>query len=272
MIQDHTSTAQDKNFLYGDYLNLEKILSAQKPISTAHDEMMFIIQHHVSELWMKLVIYELSAVRRYLITDELPLATKSLARILRILEQLIAAWDVMRTMPPPDYLTFRDALGGASGLQSWQYREIEYLVGNKRASVPAVKRYSTAVQDNLARLRCESSVYDEAIRLLARQGMTIDSCMLERDWSQPYTTNDSVRAAWRTIYLQPQDYWPLYELAEKLVDFEDLLRRWRFSHLTTVERVIGFKKGTGGTAGVAYLKQVLDTVLFPELWALRLEL
>jgi len=236
---------------YSDYLGLDKILNAQQPLSTAHDEMLFIVQHQTSELWMKLAIHELSATCRLIAADDLQPAFKTLSRVSRILEQLNSAWDVLRTMTPSEYTQFRESLGKSSGFQSQQYRLIEFMVGNKLQS---------------------PSIYDLTIQLLHRRGLTIDQAVIERDVSVSYAANDSVRAAWLAVYRDPQHFWELYELAEKLVDFEDYFRRWRFNHVTTVERVIGFKRGTGGTSGVSYLRSMLDVVLFPELWQVRTEL
>ncbi|MEO6843217.1 MAG: tryptophan 2,3-dioxygenase [Bradyrhizobium sp.] len=257
---------------YSDYLQLDKLLNAQNPLSTAHDETLFIIQHQTSELWMKLAIHELNATCRLIAADDLQPAFKTLARVSRILEQLNSAWDVLRTMTPSEYTQFRGALGKSSGLQSWQYRMIEFLVGNKSAEVLRFHQHDKVVFDRLEAARHAPSLYDFTIRLLARRGLPIDQAVLQRDVSAPYTGNDSVSAAWLLVYREPSRFWELYELAEKLVDLEDYFRRWRFNHVTTVERIIGFKRGTGGTSGVSYLRKMLDVVLFPELWQLRTEL
>ena len=258
-------------FTYGDYLKLDQILEGQRPLTDKHDEMLFIIQHQTSELWMKLAIHELTSAREAIRQDTLPAAMKMLARVSRIFEQLNSAWDVLRTLTPDEYTAFRDAFGAGSGFQSWQYREIEFLLGNKSA------HHLETHKDHAAYERLEialdaPSLYDEAAKLLATRGFNIDSAHLNRDVSQNCAANDSVRAAWLTIYKNPKAHWDLFELAEKLVDFEDYFRRWRFNHVTTVERVIGFKRGSGGTSGVNYLKAMLDVVLFPELWDIRTEL
>jgi tryptophan 2,3-dioxygenase len=247
-------------------------LNAQHPISTAHDETLFIIQHQTSELWMKLAIHELNATCRLIASDDLQPAFKTLSRVSRILEQLNSAWDVLRTMTPSEYTQFRGSLGQSSGLQSWQYRMIEFLVGNKNAAAIRSHGHDKAILERLEAARQGPSIYDQTIRLLARRGFAIDRAILERDVSVPHIGSDSVRTAWLSVYGDPNHFWELYELAEKLVDLEDYFRRWRFNHVTTVERVIGFKRGTGGTSGVTYLRKMLDVVLFPELWQLRTEL
>ncbi len=257
---------------YADYLKLDKILTAQAPLSAAHDELLFIIQHQTSELWMKLAIHELSAASRAIASNDLQPAFKMLARVARIMEQLNSAWDVLRTMTPSEYTLFRSSLGQSSGLQSHQYRAIEYLAGNKNIAMLAPHEHKKDLYDWLDGIRKKPSLYDEAIAILARRGFAIDRAVLKRDMAEPYQRNDSVKAAWAQIYRDPAHYWELYELAEKLVDFEDYFRRWRFNHVTTVERVIGFKRGTGGTSGVFYLRRMLEVVLFPELWDVRTEL
>jgi tryptophan 2,3-dioxygenase len=264
--------SQRKDISYSGYLQLDKILQAQKPLSTAHDEMLFVIQHQTSELWMKLAIHELSATCRLIAADDLQPAFKTLARVSRILEQLNSAWDVLRTMTPSEYTEFRGLLGQSSGFQSWQYRVIEFLVGNKNAAMIHSHQQDAAVVARLEAVRLAPSIYDLTIQLLHRRGLAIDKATLERDVSEPHSANDSVLNAWSSVYRDPMRYWELYELAEKLVDFEDYFRRWRFNHVTTVERIIGFKRGTGGTSGVSYLRKMLDVVLFPELWQVRTEL
>jgi tryptophan 2,3-dioxygenase len=265
-------TSASADMSYSDYLQLDKILNAQALLSTAHDETLFIIQHQTSELWMKLAIHELTVTCRLIAADDLQPAFKTLSRISRILEQLNSAWDVLRTMTPSEYTEFRGALGQSSGLQSWQYRMIEFLVGNKNAGVMRFHAHDKAVFDRLDAVRHAPSLYDVTLRLLAHRGLPIDQAVLERDVSAPYAADESVSAAWLLVYREPSRYWELYELAEKLVDLEDYFRRWRFNHVTTVERIIGFKRGTGGTSGVSYLRKMLDVVLFPELWQLRTEL
>lgn len=254
---------------YADYLHLDTVLGAQQPLTGAHDELLFIIQHHTSELWMRLAIHELAAARQAIAADNPSPAFKMLARVSRIFEQLNNAWDVLRTMTPSDYTAFRATLGQSSGLQSWQYRQIEFMVGNRSR---AMLRPHAHRPDILAALEAElarPSLYDEALRLVARSGITVPQVVLARDVSEPYSPSEGVIESWRQVYLAPEQHWALYELAEKLVDFEDYFRRWRFNHVTTVERVIGFKRGTGGTGGVSYLKRMLEVELFPELWRVR---
>ena len=254
---------------YGDYLGLDQILSAQHPRSPNHNEMLFIVQHQTSELWLKLMLHELQAVRTSMRANELPPAFKMLARVARIMDQLVHAWDVLATLTPPEYTAIRPYLGASSGFQSHQYRELEFILGNKNASLLAVHTKATAAYDVLERELHAPSVYDEAIQLLARSGFAIDPARLSRDPTLPTEADDSVKAAWLGVYQDPDKYWALYELAEKLVDLETAFRFWRFRHVTTVERIIGFKTGTGGTAGVSYLRKMLDVVLFPELFAVR---
>lgn len=257
---------------YGDYLQLDSILDAQKPLSPDHNEMLFIVQHQTSELWMKLMLHELRAAIDHLSRDDLPPAFKMMARISRIMEQLVHAWDVLATMTPPEYTAIRPYLGKSSGFQSYQYRCIEFSLGNKNAAM--LKPHSHR-PDRLSMVEAawrSPSLYDEALRLLARNGFDIPANYLERDWTQPYQASEAVEQAWLEVYREPQKYWALYQLAEELADIEDAFRLWRFRHLTTVERIIGFKRGTGGTGGVSYLKQMLNVVLFPEIWTLRTQL
>jgi tryptophan 2,3-dioxygenase len=264
--------SEPKTITYSGYLRLDKILQAQAPLSSAHDEMLFIIQHQTSELWMKLAIHELNATCQLIAADNLQPAFKTLSRVSRVLEQLNSAWDVLRTMTPSEYTEFRSALGQSSGFQSGQYRMIEFLVGNKNAAAIQSHQDDKAVAERLEAALHAPSLYDFTLRLLNRRGLAIDKAVLERDVSAPYVTNDSVVNAWLAVYRDPARFWELYELAEKLVDFEDYFRRWRFNHVTTVERIIGFKRGTGGTSGVSYLRKMLDVVLFPELWQVRTQL
>jgi len=254
---------------YSDYLGLTHILNAQFPRSTAHDELLFIIQHQTSELWMKLAIHELSVACKLIGQDDLQPAFKMLARVARIFEQLNSAWDVLRTMTPGEYTQFREALGPSSGFQSYQYRLIEFLAGNKNEAMMRPHEHDKVVAATLQAALQAPSLYDEALQLLHRRGLPIDAALIARDFTKPHVSNPGVVEAWAVIYRNPLQYWDLYELAEKLVDFEDYFRRWRFNHVTTVERVIGFKRGTGGTGGVSYLKRMLDVVLFPELWQVR---
>jgi len=264
--------SQRKEISYSGYLELDKILQAQQPLSSAHDEMLFIIQHQTSELWMKLAIHELSATCRLIAADDLQPAFKTLSRVSRILEQLNSAWDVLRTMTPSEYTEFRGSLGQSSGFQSWQYRMIEFLVGNKNAAMIHTHQDDKAVVERLEAAHRAPSIYDLTIQLLDGRGLAIDKAIIERDVSVSHVGDDSVVRAWLSVYQDPARFWELYELAEKLVDFEDYFRRWRFNHVTTVERIIGFKRGTGGTSGVSYLRKMLDVVLFPELWQVRTQL
>ncbi|MBV1900374.1 MAG: tryptophan 2,3-dioxygenase [Kordiimonadaceae bacterium] len=269
---DGAKMSFDGDMSYGDYLNLSKILTAQHPKTDAHDEFLFIIQHQTAELWMKLALHEVSAATEAVAAGALQPCFKMLTRVARIFEQLNSAWDVLRTMTPSEYSQFRDALGQSSGFQSHQYRAIEYAVGNKNAAMLKPHEHVADVHTYLENLLNMPSIYDEVLKLLARRGFTIAPEMLDRDWSEQYTAHDSVIDAWRTIYKDPEKYWDLYELAEKLIDFEDYFRRWRFNHVTTVERIMGFKRGTGGTSGVGYLQKMLSVVLFPELWDVRTSL
>ena len=257
---------------YGDYLHLDQVLDAQQPRSTDHNEMLFIIQHQTSELWIKLMLHELRAAREGLRADDLPPAFKMLARVSRIMEQLVHAWDVLATLTPSEYSQLRPHLGTSSGFQSYQYRQVEFMLGNKNAQMLDPHAHRPDLHAQVLRSLHEPSIYDEAIGLLARRGFAIDAGQTQRDWSQPRAFSESVEAAWLQIYRAPQQHWALYELAEELVDLEDAFRLWRFRHVSTVERIIGFKPGTGGTAGVAYLRKMLDVVLFPELWKVRTDL
>jgi tryptophan 2,3-dioxygenase len=264
--------SERKEISYSSYLQLDRVLQAQQPLSAAHDEMLFIIQHQTSELWMKLAIHELNATCRLIAADDLQPAFKTLSRVSRILEQLNSAWDVLRTMTPSEYTEFRELLGRSSGFQSWQYRMIEFLVGNKNAAMTHIHADDEVVAERLEAIRRAPSIYDLTIQLLDRRGLAIDETVLDRDVSLPHVGSDSVLNAWLSVYQDPTRFWELYELAEKLVDFEDYFRRWRFNHVTTVERIIGFKRGTGGSSGVSYLRKMLDVVLFPELWQVRTQL
>ncbi|WP_353178102.1 tryptophan 2,3-dioxygenase [Delftia acidovorans] len=257
---------------YGDYLQLDAILGAQQLLSPTHDELLFIIQHQTSELWMKLMLHEVRAATAAIAGGTRADAFKMLARVSRIMEQLVSAWTVLSTMTPPEYTAMRPYLANSSGFQSYQYRCIEFSLGNKNAAMlqPHAHR-----PDLLARVDAAwraPSLYDEALRLLARQGLAIPAGHLERDWTLPYTASPEVEAAWAQVYRDPQSHWDLYQLGEKLADIEDAFRLWRFRHVTTVERVIGFKRGTGGTGGVSYLRKMLDVVLFPEIWSVRTKL
>ena len=268
-LPEGTHTDFRENMTYGDYLALDQLLSCQKPLTDSHDEMLFVVIHQATELWMKLVIHEMEAAIGVLGSGNIRPAFKMLARVSRIQSQLIQSWDVLSTMTPADYLTFRDKLGHASGFQSYQYRTIEFLFGNKNDAMLQPHRDRPEIHGRLKAVLERPSLYDEAIRLLARRGFHLEPEAIERDWSQPYVAKPSVREAWSAIYRDTETYWDLYELAEELVDLEDWFQQWRFRHLTTVERIIGRKRGTGGTAGVGYLKQALDIRFFPELWEIR---
>ncbi len=257
---------------YGDYLHLDAVLGAQHPLSPAHDEMLFIVQHQTSELWMKLMLHELSAAVTAIARDDLGSAFKMLARVSRIMEQLVHAWDVLATMTPPEYSAIRPYLSSSSGFQSWQYRCIEFMLGNKNAAMLKPHAHHPDVLARVDAAYRAPSLYDEALRLLARRGLPVPASHLQRDWTQPYLANDAVEAAWLVAYRAPQTHWEVYQLGEELTDLEDSFRLWRFRHVTTVERIIGFKRGTGGTSGVGYLRKMLDVVLFPEIWKLRTDL
>jgi tryptophan 2,3-dioxygenase len=257
---------------YGDYLQLDAVLGAQHPRSPDHNEMLFIVQHQTSELWMKLMLHELRAAIAALAADRMPAAFKMLARVSRIMEQLVHAWDVLATMTPPEYSAIRPYLASSSGFQSWQYRCIEFRLGNKNAAM--LKPHAHA-PERLAQVQAAHdapSLYDESLRLLARRGVSMPRSHTERDWTMPYVASPEVERAWLEVYRAPDTHWDLYQLGEELTDLEDAFRLWRFRHVTTVERVIGFKRGTGGTGGVPYLRKMLDVVLFPEIWTLRTSL
>ena len=254
---------------YGDYLQLDAVLNAQKPLSPDHNEMLFIVQHQTSELWMKLMLHELRAAIGCIHGDRLPDAFKMLARVSKILEQLVHAWDVLATMTPPEYSAIRPYLAQSSGFQSWQYRCIEFALGNKNPAMLQPHAHRPDLHAIVVQAYEEPSLYDESLRLLARRGLAVPATHLERDWRQPYAASPEVEAAWLTVYRDPSRHWDLYQLGEELTDLEDAFRLWRFRHVTTVERVIGFKRGTGGTGGVSYLRRMLDVVLFPEIWSLR---
>ncbi len=254
---------------YGDYLQLDAILGAQKPLSPDHNEMLFIVQHQTSELWMKLMLHELKAAIANVAADELGAAFKMLARVSRIMEQLVHAWDVLATMTPPEYSAIRPYLAQSSGFQSAQYRQIEFALGNKNAAMLKPHAHRPDLLAQVQAAYAAPSLYDEALRLLSRRGLPVPADHVQRDWTQPYQASDAVEQAWIRVYRDPKHYWDLYQLGEELTDLEDAFRLWRFRHVTTVERVIGFKRGTGGTGGVSYLRKMLDVVLFPEIWTLR---
>jgi tryptophan 2,3-dioxygenase len=257
---------------YGDYLQLDRLLSAQQPRSADPNELLFIIQHQASELWLKLVIQELRGARDHIASADLQPAFKMLARVARVMAQLNQSWDVLSTLTPAEYSAFRASLGNASGFQSYQYRTVEFLLGNKNALLIEPHRHRDDLAAPLEEAHRMPSLYDESIRVLAARGFAIDPSQVERDWRERREFNESVCAAWVAVYRDTSAHWELYELAEKLVDLEDAFRQWRFRHATTVERVIGLKRGTGGTSGVDYLRRMLQVELFPELWRARTEL
>jgi len=257
---------------YGDYLHLDAVLNAQHPLSPDHNEMLFIVQHQTSELWMKLMLHELRAAIAAIAADRMAPGFKMLARVSRIMEQLVHAWDVLATMTPPEYSAIRPYLANSSGFQSWQYRCIEFSLGNKNAAMLKPHAHRRELLAQVEAAYRAPSLYDEALRLLARRGLPVPAGLVERDWTRPYAASDEVEAAWLTVYREPETHWDLYQLGEELTDLEDAFRLWRFRHVTTVERIIGFKRGTGGTSGVGYLRKMLDVVLFPEIWKLRTDL
>ncbi|QFT67364.1 Tryptophan 2,3-dioxygenase [Labrenzia sp. THAF35] len=254
---------------YGDYLGLTQILNAQAPLSDASDELLFIIQHQTSELWMKLMLHELNAARDAIADDHMPQAMKLLARVSRIMEQLNSAWDVLRTMTPSDYTQFRDALGMSSGFQSLQYRLIEYALGNRNTAMIRPHEHDAQSVAFLNAELARPSLYQVVLAFARRQGLDVPDDAIAVPASAPHLEVPEIMTLWQKVYRDPSAHWALYEVGEKLVDLEDYFRRWRFNHVTTVERVIGFKRGTGGTGGVSYLKRMLEVELFPELWHVR---
>jgi tryptophan 2,3-dioxygenase len=257
---------------YGGYLCLDLLLAAQQPRSGDHDEMLFIIIHQASELWIKLLLHELTAATRFMREDRIEDALKILARVGRVQMQLIQSWDVLSTMTPHDYARLRPHLGASSGFQSYQYRQLEFILGNKDARLVDVHRGDPAQYDALRDTLAAPGLYDEALMLLARRGFDVPPGKLARDWREPYQPDDGVEAAWLGVYADVESNWDLYDLAEKLVDVDDRFQQWRFRHLRTVERIIGFKRGTGGSSGVPYLGRAMELRLFPELWSLRTKL
>ena len=254
---------------YGQYLSLDQILTAQRPVSFEHDEMLFIIIHQASELWMKLCLHELTAALDHIRRDDLGPSFKMLARVSRIQAQLVQSWDVLATMTPVDYSAFRNHLGRASGFQSVQYRMLEFIIGNKNADTIAVHKRDPRAYAALETALHSPSIYDESLRLLSRRGFEIPQEYVDRDWSKPYVANKRVAAAWLAVYHSHDEHWDLYELAEKLVDLDHQFQLRRFSHMKTVERIIGYKRGPGGTGGVSYLNKALELRFFPELWTIR---
>lgn len=261
-----------KEMSYGDYLKLDQILSAQEPLSDMHDEMLFIVIHQTSELWLKLAGHELNAAIKNIHDADFGHAFKVISRVKQIFNQLTQAWSILATLTPVDYLKFRDDLGKSSGFQSYEYRKLEFLLGNKNAAMLKVHESNEQAHQSLKQVLESPSLYDEVIRVLHQQGMAIDDEVLNRDFSLPYQQNESVLKAWLTVYQDADKYFELYELAEKLIDIEDAFQQWRFKHMYTVQRIIGHKMGTGGSSGVSFLKKALDMSFFPELFDLRTHL
>ncbi|KQL35348.1 MULTISPECIES: tryptophan 2,3-dioxygenase [Bacillaceae] len=266
----HTDFRDDMT--YGDYLQLDTILSSQKRLSGHHDEMLFIIIHQVSELWMKLILHELTSAIQAIQEDKMQAAFKMLARVTKIQTQIIQAWDVLSTLTPAEYLEFRDKLGKASGFQSFQYRQIEFALGYKTKFILKIYEKDSKLYNELEKAYHSPSIYDVAIQALEKAGFNLNPAAVNRDYSVTYGGDETVAEAWKEVYQNVDQYWDLYQLAEKLVDIEDWLQQWRFRHMKTVERIIGFKTGTGGSSGVNYLRKVLDHRFFPELWDLRTSL
>lgn len=261
-----------KAMSYGDYLGLETLLASQNPLSGAHDETLFIIIHQASELWIKLCLHEIEGAIRQIRAGDLGPAFKMMSRVGRVQALLIQSWEILSTMTPFDYASFRESLGKASGFQSFQYRMLEFRLGNKNAAMSRVFEANKAVAKKVRAALTEPSLYDEALALLDRRGFRIPKSKLTRDFSKPYVSDRKVTDAWRTVYRDTEKHWDLYELAEKLVDIEYRFHLWRFSHMKTVERIIGAKPGTGGTSGVNYLKKALELTFYPELWEVRGEI
>ena len=271
-LEDSIHQDFDDEMSYGDYLQLEQILSAQKPISNEHDEMLFIVIHQSSELWLKLAGHELQRALEHIKSANFGPAFKVIARVKQIFLQLTQSWNILSTLTPSDYLKFRDDLGRSSGFQSYGYRKLEFLLGNKNADMLNIHKANESAHRELSQLLNQNSLYDEVIIALAKAGFAIDDNVIRRDVTQPYQRNESVLAAWLNVYQQPDTYFELYELAEKLVDIEDAFQQWRFKHMYTVQRIIGYKQGTGGSSGVGFLKKALDVSFFPELFEVRTHL
>lgn len=266
----HTDFKDDMS--YGDYLHLNQVLSAQQPLSDQHDEMLFIVIHQSSELWLKLAGHELSCAVKNIHEGNFGHAFKVISRVKQILNQLIQSWNILSTLTPVDYLKFRDTLGYSSGFQSYGYRKVEFLLGNKNSSLLKVHASDSAVYQELKQILDTPSLYDVTLKILHKNGFTIDENVLNRDFSQPYLSNKSVVSAWLSVYENTEEYFQLYELAEKLIDIEESFQQWRFQHMYTVQRIIGNKMGTGGSSGVSFLKKALDISFFPELLELRTHL
>ena len=261
----------DQQLTYSGYLRLDRILEAQQPLSDPphHDEMLFIIQHQTAELWFKLLIHELQAAMRHLAADEPGPCEKNLARMRQVQRQLFEQWAVLETLTPTEYAQFRHVLGHASGFQSPQYRLVEFLLGNKDADMLAIFRHDPAALQPLERALHQRSLYDEFLAFLSRRGHAVPGDLLERDFSQAHERDERLVEVFRRVYDEPEAQWMEYALAERLVDVEESFQLWRFRHMKTVERIIGYKRGTGGSSGVGFLKQALDTQFFPELWEVR---
>jgi len=268
-IEDNIHTDFNGEMSYGDYLKLEQILSAQQPMSTEHDEMLFIIIHQSSELWLKLAGHELDSAISCIQAGNFGPAFKVIARVKQIFIQLTQSWNILSTLTPADYLKFRDDLGRSSGFQSYGYRKLEFMLGNKNKDLLTIHQNAPNVHQELEQLLNKPSLYDEVIKVMVNRGFTIDESVTNRDFTLPYQSNKSVVDAWLKVYQQPEKYFELYELAEKLVDIEDSFQQWRFKHMYTVQRIIGHKQGTGGSTGVSFLKKALDVSFFPELFEVR---
>jgi tryptophan 2,3-dioxygenase len=271
-LEEGVATDLAGRMTYGSYLDLDKLLDAQHPVSDHHDEMLFILQHQVTELWLKLVIHELRSAMALIRADNLSPALKRIARVKHVQKQMFEQWAVLETLTPIEYLQFRDFLGPASGFQSLQYRTVEFLLGNKNAAMLKVFAHDPKAHDGLAADLNAPSLYDEFLRYLARAGYAVPASRVERDWSQPYTASPEVEDVFRLVYENPEQHWPVYETAEDLVDVEESFQLWRFRHMKTVERIIGHRKGTGGSSGVGFLKRALDLTFFPELIEVRTEI
>ena len=282
MSSDHTSTDPaagtpaaseavhwDPDISYTSYLQLDRLLDCQKPRSAEHDEMLFIVIHQASELWIKLCIFEIEAAMRRVDASDIGPALKMLARVARIQDQLTQSWAVLSTLTPADYSRFRESLGQSSGFQSWQYRQLEFRLGNKHEAMIRAHRSNPSAHALLARVLREPGLYDVVLRQMRRRGFAVPDEVVERDWSLPYEPHEAVEACWAQVYGATEKHWELYDLAEKLVDLDHQFQRWRFEHMKTVERIIGYKRGTGGTSGVAYLVKAMERRLFPELWNVR---
>ena len=259
---------------YSGYLALDALLECQHPLSDPphHDEMLFIIQHQTSELWFKLVLHELKAAIEHIRNDNLEPCFKILARVKLVQMQLFNQWAVLETLTPSEYSEFRGNFGNASGFQSLQYRTLEFLLGNKNRDIIAVFDHDPAAKAGLETVLNSPSLYEEFLRYLHRKGYAIPESCVDRDWAEPYEANDGVVAVFKQVYEDTRSHWEAYDMCEKLVDLEENFQLWRFRHMKTVERVIGYKQGTGGSSGVAFLRRALDIKLFPELIGVRTEL